>query len=148
LHCPGVNLLEPRGNSRGPVFRSLNIILTYVAGSNAFVFDGLRKAPFYFCSAGQQGCPGGRARSEKRSANTAISKIRESLSKKRTGAEPNCEVCCGRDFVAGTFAASGTLGPVLQNNNVSFTMSDKSAIPFGKLVRPSCWLILLLINHP
>ena len=52
---------------------------------------------------------------------------------------------------AATFAASGTMdfgGPVVQNDNVSFTMSDKSAIPFGKLVRPSCWLILLLINHP
>jgi hypothetical protein len=52
---------------------------------------------------------------------------------------------------AATFAASGAMdfdGPIVQNDNVSFTMSDKSAIPFGKLVRPSCWLILFLINHP
>src|SRR5258708_32216799 len=43
---------------------------------------------------------------------------------------------------------AGFEGSALQNNNVSFTMSDKSAIPFGKLVHPSSWLILLLINDP
>jgi hypothetical protein len=95
-----------------------------------------------------QGCPGDRRKKSVKQADPENSK-----SRKRTGSGLRAARVMS-DAASNVMLHLRGVGHVgfeesaLQNNNVSFTMSDKSAIPFGKLVRPSCWLMLLLINDP